>query len=90
MRALGQENNIKSGASIHYGCPIYCYKKGNERMVKIISKSDLNELEKLKNPDVFRTYIRDYYNEMLLRFKSESLDGLGSIFVLDSKEAVIA
>lgn len=27
---------------------------------------------------------------MLLRFESENLDGLGSIFVLDSKEVVIA
>ena len=59
-------------------------------MIKIGCKSNLDGLKKLKNPDVFRTYIRDYYNEMLLRFESKSLDGLGSIFVLDSKEVVIA
>lgn len=49
-------------------------------MIKINHKSDLDGLEKLKIPDVFRTYIRDYYKEMLLRFESENLDGLGSIF----------
>lgn len=59
-------------------------------MIKIVCKSDLDGLEKLKITDVFKMYIRDYYNEMLLRSKSKSLDGLGSIFVLDSKEAVIA
>lgn len=59
-------------------------------MIKITNKSNLDGLEKLKIPDVLRKYIKDYYNEMLLRFESESLDGLGSIFVLDSKEAVIA
>lgn len=59
-------------------------------MIKIIHKSDLDGLEKLKIPDVLRKYINDYYNEMLLRFESENLDGLGSIFVLDSKEVVIA
>ena len=59
-------------------------------MIKITNKSNLDGLEKLKIPDVVRKYIKDYYNEMLLRFESESLDGLGSIFVLDSKEAVIA
>ena len=59
-------------------------------MIKIIHKPDLEGLEKLKIPDVVRKYIKDYYNEMLLRFESESLDGLGSIFVLDSKEVVIA
>ena len=59
-------------------------------MIKIINKSDLRELEKLKIPDVLRKYIRDYYNEMLLRSESESLKNFGSIFVLDSKEAVIA
>ena len=59
-------------------------------MIKIIHNPDLEGLEKLKIPDVLRKYIKDYYNEMLLRFKCESLDGLGSIFVLDSKEAVIA
>lgn len=59
-------------------------------MIKIIHKSDLDGLEKLKIPDVLRKYIKDYYNEMLLRFESETLDGLSSIFVLDSKEAVIA
>ena len=59
-------------------------------MIKIVCKSDLDELKKLRIPDVFRKYIRDYYNEMLLRFEGESLEGLGSIFVLDSKEAVIA
>ena len=59
-------------------------------MIKIGCKSDLDGLEKLKIPDVLRKYIRDYYNEMLLRFESESLKNFGSIFVLDSKEAVIA
>ena len=59
-------------------------------MIKITNKSNLDRLEKLKINDVFRTYIRNYYKEMLLRFESESLEGLGSIFVLDSKEAVIA
>ena len=59
-------------------------------MIKIINKSDLRELEKLKIPDVLRKYIRDYYNEMLLRSESESLKNFGSIFVLDSKEVVIA
>lgn len=51
-----------------------------DKMIKINHKSDLDGLEKLKIPDVFRTYIRDYYKEMLLRFESENLDGLGSIF----------
>lgn len=59
-------------------------------MIKITSKSNLDGLEKIKIPDVFRKYIRDYYKEMLLRFECESLEGLGSIFVLDSKEEVIA
>ena len=59
-------------------------------MIKITSKSNLDGLEKIKIPDVFRKYIKEYYNEMLLRFECESLEGLGSIFVLDSKEAVIA
>ncbi len=59
-------------------------------MLQIIKKSSLNDVEKLKIPGVFRKYIRDYYKEMLLRFKSESLEGLGSIFVLGSKETVIA
>ncbi len=59
-------------------------------MIKIVCKSDFGGLEKLKIPDVLRKYIRDYYNEMLSRFESESLKDFGSIFVLDSKEAVIA
>ena len=59
-------------------------------MIKIVCKSDLDGLGKMKIPDVLRKYIRDYYNEMLLRFESESLKNFGSIFVLDSKEAVIA
>lgn len=59
-------------------------------MIKITSKSNLDGLEKIKIPDVFRKYIKEYYNEMLLRFECETLENLGSIFVLDSKEAVIA
>lgn len=59
-------------------------------MIKITNTSNLDGLDKLRIPDMFRRYIKDYYNEMLLRFESKSLDGLGSIFVLDSKEAVIA
>ena len=59
-------------------------------MIKIINKSDLTGLDKLKIPDVFRKYVADYYEKMLLRFECESLEGLGSIFVLDSKEEVIA
>ena len=59
-------------------------------MIKIIHKSDLNELEKLKIPNVLRKYINEYFEEMLLRFESESLKNFGSIFVLDSEEAVIA
>ena len=59
-------------------------------MIKIINKSNLDGLEKLKIPDVLRRYINEYFEEMLLRFESESLKNFGSIFVLDSKEAVIA
>lgn len=59
-------------------------------MIKITNKSNLEGLEKLKIPDVLRKYINKYFEEMLLRFECESLEGLGSIFVLDSKEAVIA
>ena len=59
-------------------------------MIKIVHKADLTGLEKLKIPDVLRKYINDYYNEMLLRFEGETLKNFGSIFVLDSKEVVIA
>ena len=59
-------------------------------MIKIITKPDLNGLDKLKIPDVFRKCIKEYYEEMLSRFECDTLEGLGSIFVLDSKEAVIA
>ena len=59
-------------------------------MIKIVCKSDLDGLEKLKITDVFKMYIRDYYNAMLSRFESENLKNFGSIFVLDSREAVIA
>lgn len=44
-------------------------------MIKITNKSDLDGLDKLKIPDVFRKYIKEYYNEMLLRFGCESLFG---------------
>ena len=59
-------------------------------MIKIITNPDLDGLGRLKIPAVLRKYIADYYNEMLSRFECDTLEGLGSIFVLDSKEAVIA
>lgn len=57
-------------------------------MIKITNETHLVGLEKLNIPDVFRKYIVNYYNEMLLRFECESLEGLGSIFVLDSEKDV--
>lgn len=57
-------------------------------MIKITNETHLVGLEKLNITDVFRKYIVNYYNEMLLRFECESLEGLGSIFVLDSEKDV--
>ena len=57
-------------------------------MIKITNETNLMELERLNITDVFRKYIVNYYNEMLLRFECENLEGLGSIFVLDSEKDV--
>lgn len=53
-------------------------------MVRIISENDLESLKKLSMDDVFKSYIKDYYFEMLKRFNEQDLSKLGSIFVLDS------
>lgn len=53
-------------------------------MIKITCKKDI---EKLNKPDiacVFKKYIEDYLNEMLLRFDC-NLSNFGSIFVLESE-----
>ncbi len=81
---------IYIGISHHRKVMGYPFVIREDKRIKIVCKSDLDGLEKLKIPDVLQKYIKDYYNEMLLRFESENLEGLGSIFVLNSKEAVIA
>ena len=61
-------------------------------MIKIITKSDLDGLEKLNLPEVMKRYLRDYHGEMLNRLdcQDESLGESGCMFALDSKEVVEA
>lgn len=58
-------------------------------MFKIVTKDDLAvAICKSESPEILKSYIRDYYKEMLSRFKCESLEEIGSIFLLDSQEDV--
>lgn len=58
-------------------------------MYKIVKKSDLELMkERSTSPPIFKKYIEDYYNEMLSRTQRESLEGIGSIFLLDCDKAV--
>ena len=61
-------------------------------MIKIVTKSDLDGLEKLNLPEVMKRYLRDYHGEMLKRLdcQDESLGESGCMFALDSKEVVEA
>ena len=59
-------------------------------MYKLTRKIDLDIMrEQSKSPPILKMYIEDYFNEMLSRFKCESLEGIGSIFLLDSLEDVV-
>lgn len=59
-------------------------------MLKVVNKNDLEVVKHTsKSPKILINFIQDYYNEMLSRFKCESLEGIGSIFLLDSLEDVV-
>lgn len=57
-------------------------------MTQIKYKEDLDRLNTTKICDKFKTYINDYYYEMLKRFNEQDLSRRGSIFVIDSAEDV--
>ena len=54
-------------------------------MIEITCMNDIENLNKPNIPFVFKKYIEDYLNEMLLRFDCDNLSNLGSIFVLENE-----
>ena len=54
-------------------------------MIEITCMNDIEKLNKPNIPCVFKKYIEDYLNEMLLRFDCDNLSNLGSIFVLENE-----
>ena len=44
-------------------------------MIKIVTKSDLDGLEKLNLPEVMKRYLRDYHGEMLKRLDEYECNG---------------
>lgn len=59
-------------------------------MLKIVTAQDLIELEQMILPKAFQQFMKDYYKEMLIRFKCthDSIKDYGCIFVFDSKEEI--
>lgn len=54
-------------------------------MIEIVCKNDIGKLNKPDIPCVFKKYIEEYLNEMLLRFECNNLSNFGSIFVLENE-----
>ena len=59
-------------------------------MIEITCMSDIEKLNKLNIPIVFKNYIQDYLSEMLLRFNCDNISNLGSIFVLENESELDA
>ncbi len=54
-------------------------------MITITCKNDIEKLNKPNIPCVFKKYIEEYLNELLLRFECNDLSKFGKIFVLENE-----